>query len=129
MDTARGFLVLICSGILQLSIGGAVELVAKDLMVTNAERTIDIASQLVKINTKLTLSNEGQSTLKIFHFTIEGPAFDKVSYIGASVSNKDSRIIYRIFGSILTIEGFFLLHRQVIPYKFTYDFILEWTPW
>lgn len=84
MDTARGFLVLICSGILQLSIGGAVELVAKDLMVTNAERTIDIASQLVKINTKLTLSNEGQSTLKIFHFTIEGPAFDKVSYIGAS---------------------------------------------
>jgi len=84
MDTARGFLVLICSGILQLSIGGAVELVAKDLMVTNAERTIDIASQLVKINTKLTLSNEGQSTLKIFHFTIEGAAFDKVSYIGAS---------------------------------------------
>ena len=91
MEISRGFFVLVCYGILQASFGGAVELVAKDLMVTNAERSIDMASQLVKINTKLTLSNEGQSTLKVFHFTIEKTAFDKVSYIGASVSFKDTR--------------------------------------
>ena len=75
-------------GILFVSLCAAAESVSKDLMATNVERTIDISSQLVKINTKLTLSNEGQSTLKFFHFAIEDGAFDKVSYIGATVSEK-----------------------------------------
>ena len=74
-------------GILYVSLCAAAESVSKDLMATNVERTIDISSQLVKINTKLTLSNEGQSTLKFFHFAIEDGAFDKVSYIGATVSD------------------------------------------
>ena len=80
------FICLICVGILHVS-HGASESVSKDLMATNVERTVDISSQLVKINTKLTLSNEGQSTLKFFHFVIEDAAFDKVSYIGATVSH------------------------------------------
>ena len=71
--------------LIQTNTGETVETVAKDLMVTNVERTIDVASQLVKINTKLTLSNEGQSTLKFFHFTIEDSAYTKISYIGVSV--------------------------------------------
>jgi len=77
------FICLICVGILHVS-HGASESVSKDLMATNVERTVDVSSQLVKINTKLTLSNEGQSTLKFFHFVIEDAAFDKVSYIGAT---------------------------------------------
>ena len=88
MAYLKSVLCLIFCGILQISIGDAVETASKDLMVTNVERSIDIASQLVKINTKLTLSNEGQSALKFFHFTVEEGAYDKTSYIGASVSNR-----------------------------------------
>lgn len=87
MAHLKSVLYLICCGILQFGAGDAVETVSKELMVTNVERSIDIASQLVKINTKLTLSNEGQSALKFFHFTVEEGAYDKTSYIGASVSN------------------------------------------
>ena len=55
-------------------------------MVKNVKRTVDVAPKFVKINTRLTLSNEGQSTLKFFHFVVEDEAFAKVSYIGATVS-------------------------------------------
>ena len=63
----------------------AVETVNKDLSVSNADRTIDMASQLVKINTKLTLSNGGQSPVKSFHFTVDDNDLDKVAFIGATV--------------------------------------------
>ena len=85
MDIFKGVLFLLYCLLIQTNTGETVETVAKDLMVTNVERTIDVASQLVKINTKLTLSNEGQSTLKFFHFTIEDSAYTKISYIGVSV--------------------------------------------
>ena len=71
---------------LYVSINEAVESVSQDLMVKNVKRTVDVATKFVKINTRLTLSNEGQSTLKFFHFVVEDEAFDKVSYIGATVS-------------------------------------------
>ena len=87
MAHLKSVLYLIVCGILQFGIGNAVETASKDLMVTNVERSIDISTQLVKVNTKLTLSNEGQSALKFFHFTVEEGAYDKTSYIGASVSN------------------------------------------
>ena len=83
MNLKSSLIVLLWCGILKVSAESA----AKDIMITSAERSIDIASQLVKINTKLTLSNEGQSTLKVFHYTVEEEAFGKVSYIGASVSS------------------------------------------
>ena len=86
MKSLRVFLYLFCVGILHVSNNEAAESVSKDLMVTNVDRTVDVASQLVKINTKLTLSNEGQSTLKFFHFVIEDGAFEKATYIGATVS-------------------------------------------
>merc|ERR1711997_1214821 len=72
-------------------------------MITSAERSIDIASQLVKINTKLTLSNEGQSTLKVFHYTAEEEAFGKVSYIGASTGRTGEKIYLR--ATLVTLEN------------------------
>jgi len=96
-------LYLICCGILQFGVGDAVEKVSKDLMVTNVERSIDIASQLVKINTKLTLSNEGQSTLKFFHFTVEEGAFDKIFHIGASSGRSGEKSYLRT--SLVTLDN------------------------
>ena len=82
----ENFLYFLCLCTLYIKNIEAVEYVSKDLMVKNVKRTVDSSSQFVKINTKLTLSNEGQSSLKFFHFVIEDEAFDKVSYIGATVS-------------------------------------------
>ena len=105
MNLKSSLIVFLWCGILKVSAESA----AKDIMITSAERSIDISSQLVKINTKLTLSNEGQSTLKVFHYTVEEEAFGKVSYIGASVSsfskNKSwsvSKIVNLIFKIRLT---------------------------
>ena len=63
----------------------ALEAVNKDLSVSNVDRTIDMASQLVKMSTKLTLSNGGQSPVKSFHYTVDENALDKVAFIGATV--------------------------------------------
>ena len=59
--------------------------VSKDLVFTSVERTIDLQSQLVKINTKLTLSNGGQGAVKSFHYVVEESFKDNVAYIGATV--------------------------------------------
>jgi len=82
--------VLICVGLLHFVAGVPQTKASKDLLVTTVDRTIDVASQLVKINTKLTLSNGGQSSLKFFHLAIEDGAQDKLSYIGATVSLLES---------------------------------------
>jgi hypothetical protein len=69
-----------------LWVGGlAADAVNKDLVLTNVDRSVDLASQLVKINTKLTVSNAGQSPVKAFHFTLEESVVDKVAFIGATV--------------------------------------------
>ena len=78
--------VFVCVWLLQFVAGVPETKASKDLLVTSLDRTIDVATQLVKINTKLTLSNGGQSSLKFFHFAIEDGAQDKLSYIGATVS-------------------------------------------
>lgn len=57
----------------------------KDLVITSAERSIDLASQLAKINTKLIVSNGGQGTVKSIHFTVDPSVADKVAFLGATV--------------------------------------------
>ena len=114
MANLRSCLYLICCGILQLGVGQSAETVSKDLMVTSVERSIDISSQLIKVNTKLTLSNEGQATLKFFHFTVEDGAFSKISYIGASVSNW---AIWKFFWPPNKIESLCIIfnnHLQIL---------------
>jgi len=99
MNLKSSLIVFLWCGILKVSAESA----AKDIMITSAERSIDIASQLVKINTKLTLSNEGQSTLKVFHYTVEEEAFGKVSYIGASTGRTGEKIYLR--ATLVTLEN------------------------
>ena len=106
-----GGLLLYC-GLIQFGFGEAVDSVAKDLMVTSLERSIDVASQLVKINTKLTLSNEGQTSLKYFHFAIEDSAYDRLSYIGASVSKKCLKI-YFFFTGFIFWAAFFAVFQML----------------
>lgn len=62
------------------------ETVNSELTVDNVERTIDIASQLVKMTTKLTISNGGRGAVKSFHFAVEQLAKANLAFIGATVS-------------------------------------------
>jgi len=67
----------------------AFDSINKDLVVKSCDRTIDLSSQLVKINHKLSLANNGQGAIKTFLFSID-PAFKKnVAYIGATVGTSD----------------------------------------
>ena len=67
----------------------AVETVNGDVVVDSVERSIDISSQLVKINTKLTLTNNGKGAISGFHYGLEEAAKAKLAFIGATVSNRE----------------------------------------
>eukprot|EP00088_Acartia_fossae_P017193 TRINITY_DN1973_c0_g1_i10.p1 TRINITY_DN1973_c0_g1~~TRINITY_DN1973_c0_g1_i10.p1 ORF type:complete len:605 (-),score=156.57 TRINITY_DN1973_c0_g1_i10:614-2428(-) len=57
----------------------------KDLVIKSCDRTIDLTSQLVKINHKISITNNGGSGApRTFLFSLEGGAQDKLSYIGAT---------------------------------------------
>ena len=80
---------LILFGCLALLAGvqsAAVETVNADVIVDSVDRSIDIASQLVKINTKLTLTNNGKGAISGFHYGLEEAAKAKLAFIGATVS-------------------------------------------
>ena len=116
MNLKSSLIVFLWCGILKVSAESA----TKDIMITSAERSIDIASQLVKINTKLTLSNEGQSTLKVFHYTVEEEAFGKVSYIGASVSSFSKTKSWSV---LQTLDDFTKMHAKEV------HIVSDWTHW
>jgi len=82
-------LCLLLLGVMGLS-NAAFDSINKDLVVKSCDRSIDLTSQLVKINYKLSLSNTGSSgAIKTFLFSVEGAAKDKVGYIGATVGSSD----------------------------------------
>lgn len=74
---------------LVLTAQAAFDSVNKDVVVKSCDRTVDLASQLVKMNHKISLANNGQGAVKTFLFSVD-PAFKKnVAYIGATVGTSD----------------------------------------
>lgn len=61
-----------------------------DISVKSVDRSIDLASQLVKISHKLTLHNNGKVAVKSFLFGVEPEVKDSLSHIGAQVSTVHS---------------------------------------
>ena len=59
--------------------------VGEDLVIKNADRTIDVTSQLVRITHRLTLSNNGKSAVNTFSFPIEAKAQKQLSFFKAQV--------------------------------------------
>ena len=59
---------------------------SEDLSIKNAERTVDISSQLVKITHRLTLTNNGKSPVKSFQFLAEASAKKSFSFFKAQVT-------------------------------------------
>jgi len=61
----------------------------KDLVVTSCDRNIDMSTQLVKMQHKLVIQNNGQGAVKSFLFSIDPTLKDKVSFIEATFGNSD----------------------------------------
>ena len=91
----------------------AVETVNGDVVVDTVERSIDISSQLVKINTKLTLTNNGKGAISGFHYGLEEAAKAKLAFIGATVSYREL-IIHCLM--LITV---IITHRALVSHGFT----------
>ena len=63
----------------------SVDVINKDLINKKIERNIDIASQLIKIQTKITLENAGKAAAKSFLYTIERSLKANLCFLGATV--------------------------------------------
>nr|CAG4638394.1 EOG090X04O4 [Cyclestheria hislopi] len=62
-----------------------------ELVIKNVDRAIDVSSQLVKISHRLTLQNNGKSTIKQFSFPIQPDARKYLSFLKAKLlEGKDS---------------------------------------
>uniref|UniRef100_T1JMK6 Dolichyl-diphosphooligosaccharide--protein glycosyltransferase subunit 1 n=1 Tax=Strigamia maritima TaxID=126957 RepID=T1JMK6_STRMM len=76
------------------TIHGETDVINKDILLKNVDRTIDISTQLVKISNKITIENAGKSQVKSFIFTLEPEIKKHVAFLGASLgssSNDDSK--------------------------------------
>jgi len=68
----------------------AFDSINKDIVIKSIDRSIDLSSQLVKINNKISISFTGASGApKSFLFALEGEAKNKLNFIGASQGNAD----------------------------------------
>ena len=109
---------LILLGCLTLLAGvqsAAVETVNADVIVDSVDRSIDIASQLVKINTKLTLTNNGKGAISGFHYGLEEAAKAKLAFIGATVRKSFGKALVRSNRRILL---FYFFMVNILPKSF-----------
>ncbi len=73
-----------------LSLSASLDSANQDLVITEAVRTLDLTSQLVKETVAITLSNGGSGgAVRSMHFTVPKEMADKVAYIGATVRKQD----------------------------------------
>ncbi|XP_037301440.1 dolichyl-diphosphooligosaccharide--protein glycosyltransferase subunit 1 [Manduca sexta] len=64
-----------------------VDTISRDIKIKNVDRTIDVSSQLVKIASKITVENAGNSPVKNFLIAVEESAKNNLAFIGAKDSN------------------------------------------
>jgi len=85
----KSFAVFAALTFIKIVIAANVETVNQDIVVENIERSINLESQLVKINSKVTLTNNGKGATKGFHYAVEESMAPHVSYIGATVGSSE----------------------------------------
>lgn len=93
------FVVLPIIGLAFGLVRAAVETVNSEVVVDSVERHIDLTSQLVKINAKIKLTNNGPGAIKSFHYAVDANAKEKLAFIGATV-RADLFIFIDIFISL-----------------------------
>lgn len=69
------------------------EPISSDLAIKNAERNIDLQSQLVKIVNKITIENIGKDPAKSFLYSIQLSQKDSLSYINAQTRDTSRSVL------------------------------------
>nr|CAG4643894.1 EOG090X04O4 [Lepidurus arcticus] len=57
--------------------------IERDILIKNADRAIDLSSQLVKINSRLTVQNNGKNSVNYFLYGLEPQSKNNLAFIGA----------------------------------------------
>ncbi|KAL1124131.1 hypothetical protein AAG570_001901 [Ranatra chinensis] len=79
--------ILIFSVISLANVGLGQEAISPDLIIRNAERSIEISSQLCKVSVKITVENVGKNPVSRYLFTVEPRVVKEVAYISAQASD------------------------------------------
>merc|ERR1711928_71505 len=87
----------------------------EELVITNADRAIDVSSQLVKIAHRLTLSNTGKSSVNSFTFLVAASSKNDLSFFEAQVA--DSK---KVMASTHSVDA-----DKNLAYKITLDKSLD----
>ena len=74
------------AALLACSLSANQDKINDSLVNVKVERKIDISSQLVKVNSAITLENGGSGAVKSFLVAAEPALVDHLAYVGASVS-------------------------------------------
>jgi len=69
---------------LAMGASAAFDSINKDIVIKSCERTVDLSTQLVKMQHKIVLENQGKGAVKSILFTIDPILKEKVSFIGAT---------------------------------------------
>lgn len=78
------FVFVVIASLCFSSTTNADEQIVKEIVVKNAVRSIDVASQLVKASVKINLENGGTTPIGKFLFTVEPNLQNRLSFIGAT---------------------------------------------
>jgi len=84
-----GFAAFAALMFIKIVIAANVETVNHEIVVDSIERSINLESQLVKITSKVTLTNNGKGAIKGFHYAVEESMAPHVAYIGATVGSSE----------------------------------------
>lgn len=66
------------------------DVIDKDVVITNVDRSVDITTQIVKITSKITLSNKGKNPVAFFLFAVEPETKSHVSFLSCSTTDGKS---------------------------------------
>jgi len=67
----------------------AFDSINKDLLVKSCDRTVDMTTQLVKLQHKMVIENQGKGAVKSILFSVDADLKDKVSFFGATFGTSE----------------------------------------
>ena len=79
--------------------------ISSSIVISKADRKLDISSHLVKLGSALTVENTGKTSIKSFLYAIDPTLQSYLSFIGASVSLQNSCSVVHVYRIQLPATG------------------------
>ena len=85
----------------------AADTISPDLVVKSVDRNIDLTTQLVKVNYRISLENTGKAATKNFLFSLDPNLKEKVAFIGATSGTSEKTYLRVVSTSVAGKAGAF----------------------